>query len=177
MSLAPDLPSGRRLSPSAAWLLPPLLVALLLLGVGLGASFMPPGRVLEALAGAGERSDRVIVWTLRLPRVLMAMLAGAALALAGLLLQRATRNPLAAQTTLGVVDGAALGVLLFLWAFSNSADDLTVSVLWQPAAAALGAAGFATAVALLARRDGAGPLRLILYGIALGRSRTRWPPS
>ncbi|MFQ6548080.1 FecCD family ABC transporter permease [Aestuariibius sp. 2305UL40-4] len=158
----------RRRLPSAAWVLPPILAALFLMGLGLGASFLPPDRVFAALTGTGVRSDGIIVWNLRMPRVLMAMLAGGALGLAGFLLQRATRNPLAAPATLGIVDGAALGVLTFLWAFSDEANALTVPILWQPAAAAAGALIFAAAVAWLARRDLGGPLRLILYGIALG---------
>ena len=154
--------------PLALWALPAALALLFAMSLGLGASFMPPERVLAALAGTGARADGIIVWDLRMPRVLMAMLAGGALGLAGFLLQRATRNPLAAPATLGIVDGAALGVLAFLWAFSDEANSLTVSILWQPAAATLGALVFAAAVAWLAHRDLGGPLRLILYGIALG---------
>jgi iron complex transport system permease protein len=145
------------------------LVALAVLAAGLGASLMPPGRVLAALLGEGARTDTVIVWTLRLPRVALALLAGAALALAGALLQRVTRNPVGEPSVLGVTDGAAVGVVAFLWIFSDSANLLTVSIHWQPVAAALGAFAFAAAVALLTLLDPAGrtPLRLILYGIAL----------
>ena len=82
---------------------------------------MPLGRVIAALAGSGERMDQVIVWTLRMPRVLLAMLAGAALALAGLLLQRVMRNPIASPSVLGLVDGAAVGVVLYFWNYSNEA--------------------------------------------------------
>ncbi len=144
-----------------------LLMALLVTGVGIGSSFIGPGRVVSALLGTGERMDMVIVWTLRLPRVALAALAGAALALSGALLQRATRNPLAAPSVLGITDGAAVGVLLFLTIFSDAANHLTVSVAWQPAFAALGAAGFALLVLLLGGRHRADPLRLLLYGVAL----------
>lgn len=144
-----------------------VLALLTLAGIGLGSSFMPPGRVVAALFGTGARMDEVIVWTLRLPRVALALLAGAALATAGALMQRATRNPLAAPSVLGIVHGAALGVLVFFWLFSNEANALTVPVLWQPLAAALGALVFALAVGLLAYADRAGPVRLLLYGVAL----------
>ncbi|SFQ22997.1 FecCD family ABC transporter permease [Tranquillimonas alkanivorans] len=143
------------------------LAVLFLAGVGVGSSFIPPERVIAALFGAGERTDGIIVWNLRLPRVLLAILAGVALALAGALLQRATRNPLASPSVLGVVDGAAVGVLVFLFAFSDSANLLQVSVLWQPAFAAAGAGVFALAVAGLVWRDRGDPMRLILYGVAL----------
>jgi iron complex transport system permease protein len=145
------------------------LAVLIALATALGSSFMPLGRVAAALVGQGARMDEVIVWTLRLPRVALAVLAGMALALAGALLQRITRNPIAAPSVLGITDGAAVGVVAFLWIFSDAANTLTVSIHWQPLAAALGAFAFAALVALLAALDPAGrsPLRVILYGIAL----------
>lgn len=145
-----------------------ILVALAIASIGLGSSTMSVGRVLLAVAGEGARSDTVIVWSLRMPRLLMATLCGAALALAGFALQRATRNALAAPSVLGIVDGAAFGVMIFLFAFSNESNALTVSILWQPLAAASGALLFALTVILLAVRTGAPPLRVILYGVALG---------
>jgi iron complex transport system permease protein len=130
---------------------------------------MPLDRVVSALLGQGEPMDEVIVWTLRLPRVALAVLAGMALALAGALLQRVTRNPIAAPSVLGITDGAAVGVVAFLWIFSDEANLLTVSIHWQPLAAMIGAFAFAALVAALAVLDPAGrsPLRVILYGIAL----------
>ena len=148
-------------------LLAAVLAGLSLAGLALGASMMPLDRVLAALWGQGSRPDTIILWNLRMPRVALAVLAGAALGIAGVLLQRATRNPLAAPSVLGIVDGAALGVLLFLLAFSNEANALTVSIYWQPVAAATGACVFAALVALLWRREVHNPMRLILYGVAL----------
>ncbi|MEM7768783.1 MAG: iron chelate uptake ABC transporter family permease subunit [Pseudomonadota bacterium] len=142
-----------------------LLIALL--AVAIGSSFMPLDRVIAALLGAGSRADGVILWNIRLPRVLLAALSGAALAVAGLLLQRATRNPLAAPSVLGIVDGAAVGVLVFFLIFSNEANALVVSVHWQPLAAIGGALVFATTVGVLAWQDAVSPLRLLLYGVAM----------
>ena len=144
-----------------------VLAILLVLGTGIGSSWIGPSRVLAALIGQGSATDEIIIWTLRLPRVALAMLAGAALALAGLLLQRSVRNPIASPSVLGIVDGAAVGVVLFLWIWSNEANALTVSIHWLPLAATCGAATFACAVVLIARRDAVQPSRLILYGIAL----------
>jgi iron complex transport system permease protein len=146
-----------------------VLAALTVVATGLGSSAMPLDRVVSALLGQGARMDEVIVWTLRLPRVALAILAGMALALAGALLQRVTRNPIAAPSVLGITDGAAVGVVAFLWAFSDEANLLTVSIHWQPLAAVIGAFTFAAFVAALAVLDPAGrsPLRVILYGIAL----------
>ncbi|MAU21969.1 MAG: iron ABC transporter permease [Martelella sp.] len=146
------------------------LLALCVIGAtGLGSSFIGPDRVISALLGDGARMDTVIVWTLRLPRVALAVAAGMALGLAGAILQRALRNPMAAPSILGITDGAALGVVTFLWLFSDEANVLTVSIQWQPLAAIIGALAFAALVGLLTladtrRRD---PVRVILYGIAL----------
>lgn len=160
--------NGLALSPAARLALIACPVGLFfLLGVGTGSSFMAPDRVLAALLNVGSRTESIIVWNIRLPRVLLAVLAGAALAVAGVLLQRATRNPLASPSVLGVVDGAALGVLLFLFVFSNEANVLTVPIVWQPAFAVLGAFAFAAAVALLVWQNRTRPMRLILYGVAL----------
>lgn len=144
-----------------------LLLILAVLAIGMGASWISPARVFAALIGQGSQTDEIIIWTLRLPRVLLAILAGAALALAGLLLQRVVRNPIASPAVLGIVDGAAVGVVLFLWIFSNEANALTVSIHWLPLAATTGAGVFAGIVVALARRDAAQPARLILYGVAL----------
>ncbi|SDY56083.1 FecCD family ABC transporter permease [Citreimonas salinaria] len=150
-------------------LLVALLGALTVLATGMGSSHMPPGRVAAALLGYGARMDEVIVWTLRLPRVALAILAGMALALSGALLQRVTRNPIAAPSILGITDGAAVGAVGFLWAFSDDANLLVVSIHWQPLAAITGAFAFAGLVTILAFLDpgGRGPLRVILYGVAL----------
>jgi iron complex transport system permease protein len=145
------------------------LTALTVVATGIGSSYMPLHRVAAALFGQGPRMDEVVVWTLRLPRVALAVLAGMALALAGALLQRVTRNPIAAPSVLGVTDGAAVGVVGFFWIFSDDANALTVSIHWQPLAAATGAFVFAGLVALFASLDpgGRSPLRILLYGIAL----------
>lgn len=144
-----------------------LLCALIVLATGIGSSWIGPKRVIGALVGQGSQTDEVIIWTLRLPRVALSILAGAALGLAGLLLQRIVRNPIASPSVLGIVDGAAVGVVVFLWIWSNEANALTVSIHWLPLAATVGAATFAIAVVAVAGADALQPARLILYGIAL----------
>lgn len=159
------------LTPRRIPVLPLLLIAfgtLILFSAGTGASFISPGRVLSAMLGTGSQTDQIILWTLRLPRVVVAALGGACLGLAGYILQIVARNPLATPSTLGVTDGAAVGVVAFLWIFSNEANALVVSIHWQPLAAVAGAAVFLAITGLLTLSDPQrGPLRLILYGIAV----------
>jgi iron complex transport system permease protein len=143
------------------------LALAMLVSIALGSTWIPPERVLAALLGAGETTDALIVGQFRAPRAVQAALAGACLGVAGFLLQRATRNPLAAPSVLGIVDGAGLGVILFLTLFSNDSNALTVSIHWQPLAAALGGLALVALVFALGARELAQPVRLILYGVAL----------
>ena len=80
-----------------------------LLGLGVGSVTVPPGEVLAALLGAGEESTRTLIVHLRLPRVALAFLTGAALAVGGTVMQSVLENPLASPFGLGVSAGAGLG--------------------------------------------------------------------
>ena len=142
-------------------------LALTLAGIGFGSTWIAPETVLEVLAGGGERSARLVVLQLRLPRVAAAAIAGGAIGFAGYLLQRITRNDLASPGVLGVVDGAALGVVLFMAVFSSEANMMTVSVAWQPLAAVLGALSAIGLVFVLSGRQASSAIRLLLFGIAV----------
>lgn len=85
-----------------------------LLGVRFGSVPMTSMEVLTAFTGGGEPSTRFIVVELRLPRVLLGMLVGGGLALAGAVLQALLRNPLAEPYILGISGGAAAGVVATL---------------------------------------------------------------
>jgi len=95
------------------------VLAVVLTGVALAALFvgsagLSPSAVARALAGRAEASsvEAIVTLSLRLPRVAVAVLAGAALAVAGVGFQALTRNPLAEPSILGVSSGAAFGVVL-----------------------------------------------------------------
>ena len=122
------------------------VLAVVLTGVALAALFvgsagLSASAVARALAGRAEASsvEAIVTLSLRLPRVAVAVLAGAALAVAGVGFQALTRNPLAEPSILGVSSGAAFGVVL-AQIFGLSAGLL----------AALGVAAFAFGGALLA---------------------------
>lgn len=91
-------------------------LALLAVGVVwdlmIGARPMSAGQVLNALFGSGHSLSAEIVRTIRLPRVLMAVMVGFAMAVAGVLMQGATNNPLAAPDIVGVSAGASLVVVV-----------------------------------------------------------------
>ena len=103
-----------------------ILIAMTLLlfvsNIIFGAIDIPLSDILRVLTG-GESSNRsveFIVLGSRLPQAITALLAGSSLAVAGLLLQTAFRNPLAGPTILGVSSGASLGVALVMLLFGGS---------------------------------------------------------
>lgn len=87
------------------------LVLLSALSLSSGSRAIPLGDVVAALARPGDDMAHMIVWTIRLPRTLIALCVGMALGLSGALLQTVTRNPLAAPGLLGINAGAALAVV------------------------------------------------------------------
>lgn len=142
--------------------------ALFLLRVSLGTVVLPPVSVARALAGLESAVPTSIVNGFRLPRALAAMLAGAAIAVSGLLMQTVLRNPLAGPWILGVVGCARLGVAAFLilgplfgLALATTLGPLASGAL--AIAAALGAAGGMLAIASLSRRVSA--VTLLIAGV------------
>jgi len=153
---------GVRIAPSRALGVLALGGALLaVVALGRGAVAIAPARVVAALAGDGSAQDLAIVWSIRLPRVILAMLVGGALATAGTTLQAIARNPLADPTLIGVSGGAALGAVASLVAGVHGA--------WAMPVAAFAGAQVTTLVALrLARVDHRiSAVTLLLGGVGL----------
>jgi iron complex transport system permease protein len=91
-----------------------LAVAVSLMALAVGAAALPLRDVVAALTGGGDATTRTIVLELRLPRVVLALLAGGGLAVAGAVFQALLRNPLAEPYVLGVAGGAAVGAVAAL---------------------------------------------------------------
>ncbi|RSK28477.1 iron ABC transporter permease [Bacillus sp. HMF5848] len=154
----------------AAWiLLLTFIIAaiIVILNVGMGDMFIPPAHVIDVLLGGGTKMEALVVKSFRLPRILMALLAGACLGMAGAILQGIIRNPLASPDIIGLSKGAAVGVVAFLTLFSNENNALTVSIVWLPLAAFIGAVIAAFLVYILAWSKGVSPIRLVLVGIGI----------
>ncbi|MFV0408224.1 MAG: FecCD family ABC transporter permease [Paracoccus sp. (in: a-proteobacteria)] len=132
--------------------------------LAIGSRHIPPRDVLDALLRANPANDlHLIVRELRVPRTLLAVLAGAALGLAGAMMQALTRNPLAEPGLLGINAGAALAVVLGIAVFGLSEMSAYV---WFGFAGA----GLAGAVVFLlgrAHETGTDPIRLVLAGAGL----------
>ncbi len=143
-----------------------VLFAASITGLGLGSTQMSWSKVTAAFIGRGYGVDNLVLFDLRLPRVIMCMLVGSGLAVSGVILQGITRNDLASPGTVGVSGGAGLGMLfMLLWSPTIVA---TIPML-LPAGAVVGALLTTTLVFALSFRQGIVlPSRLLLVGIAVG---------
>jgi iron complex transport system permease protein len=130
---------------------------------------LPLPDVLAALVGEGHQADRFVVTDVRLPRALVAALAGAALALSGAIFQTLVRNPLASPDVIGVTAGASVpAVAIYV---------MGASAALVPLAAFAGALTASALLYALAWRGGLSPYRLVLIGIgieALGTAGTSY---
>jgi iron complex transport system permease protein len=165
----PASPNTTRFLGSRTLLLPGLflcgmlLVAALLWSITLGAAEITPQVVYDALFNFDEAElDHQIIQTVRLPRVVAGAIVGAALAVAGAMMQGLTRNPLADSGLLGINAGASFSVVLVVSVLGSSS-------LAGYAAAALVGAGIAAAFVygLGSLGGSATPLRLTLAGVIL----------
>jgi len=138
-----------------------LLLLLCLASVAFGVRDVPIGDIIAGLGGATGSVEQAAV-VARLPRTVLAVLVGAALAMSGTAMQAVTRNPLADPGILGVSAGAALAVVI-AFAFFGVADPVATMLVAIAGAAA--AAVFVYAVGSLGR-GGATPLKLALAGAA-----------
>lgn len=140
-----------------------VLAALAVISLGVGARDIAPSAVVASFTGFDGSSDHIVVQELRLPRLLVGLVVGLALALAGMLMQGLTRNPVADPGILGVSAGASFGVVLAIgWLGVTDAADY----LWF---ALLGAAVASALVYALGtgRRGRGGPATLTLAGAVL----------
>jgi iron complex transport system permease protein len=151
------------------------LVAVALLSLGIGASGLSLRDVLTVLAAGPNAEhlpagDVVIVWQIRMPRILLGMLIGASLAVAGAVLQGLFRNPLADPGLVGVSSGAALGaVTVIVFGPGVLAPLLAVTGIFAlPLAAFLGGLVATIILYVIATRRGRTSVAtMLLAGIAL----------
>lgn len=145
-----------------------LLTAVAGVALFVGSAGLSPRAVVRALAGRAEAEsvESVVTLGLRLPRVLVATLAGGALAVAGVAFQALTRNPLAEPSVLGVTSGAAFGVVVAQIAGFGSGVTDTLAV----AACAFGGALLAavTVYAIAVSPGGVAIQTLLLAGVIVG---------
>jgi iron complex transport system permease protein len=139
-----------------------LLVLVGLVSLAVGSKALPLGTVIDVLLSPDGSEASTIVNSLRLPRTLLAIAVGAALGIAGALMQGHTRNPLAEPGLLGVSNGAAFAVVLGIFVFGVT--DLA-GYAWL---SLIGAGLASVAVfAIGSTRGGPNPVSLLLAGMAV----------
>ncbi|NNE69045.1 MAG: iron ABC transporter permease [Rhodothermales bacterium] len=149
----------------------PALVATVLAGVSIGSVEVSARDALTVLGnrlgveGITHPTVDSIVWQLRLPRVLLALIVGGGLAVVGVAMQALVRNPLAEPYILGLSSGAAAGAATF---YLGYLPGFLMAILSLPMAAFLGGLGTISLVYLVARTgSGLSVTRLLLAGVAM----------
>ncbi len=139
------------------------LLVLCVLSLAIGTRTIPPGQVVATLFGHGAPDVDAVIWGGRFPRTLLAIVVGAALGLAGAIMQALTRNPLGDPGLLGISAGAAFGIVV---AVATTGIAGLYGYIWFAFAGAL----VASAVVYLlgsVGRGGATPVKLALAGVAI----------
>ncbi len=153
-------------------LLTALLGVAIVLAIAIGTTPIAPGTVVRVPASrllpfahvsGVDETDAIVIWIVRTPRVLVAALVGAALAIAGAQMQGLFQNPMASPDIIATSSGAALGAVLAI-----ALGFAQVSLVWLPLAAFAGALISLTIVYALTTRGGRTPIAmLLLAGVAL----------
>ncbi|MCM3747075.1 iron ABC transporter permease [Paenibacillus pasadenensis] len=146
-----------------------LIIAMIFISAGWGYSSLGYKRLLPVLFGDGSRKEEFVLFTIRLPRIFITLLAGIGLALSGAILQRVTRNDLADPGIIGINAGAGLGVAIF---FLYSPIEPGNFAYLLTAVAFFSAMLTAFLIYLFSYRKGEGlnPVRLVLVGVGFSLS-------
>lgn len=146
-----------------------LIFLVFVISINLGSYSTTPLEVLKTLIGQGTKAQSMVVWDLRLPRIIIALLVGTALATSGTILQGVTKNDLADSGILGINSGAALFVVIYIFFMNGNVYDgvSDVTVFTMPIVALIGAGFGAFLVYVLSWKNGIKSSRLLLTGIGI----------
>ncbi|QKY68561.1 iron ABC transporter permease [Lentibacillus sp. CBA3610] len=156
--------TGRFVSVSV--LLIVLIVVMFFIALATGVVSISPLGVIQTIFGQGTDRQELVLLDFRLPRIVLALLVGAGLAVSGAILQGVTQNELAEPGILGINTGAGFAVVLFIFFIQDSLNG-TFSIFMMPLFALLGALLAAFLVYTLAWKNGVNPIRLVLVGIGI----------
>jgi iron complex transport system permease protein len=157
----PDLFKKQRL---LLMMLSVLILLTAFISIGLGYSSVSYDRLLPTLFGNGSFKEEFILFSIRLPRIIITVLAGMALALSGSILQGITRNDLADPGIIGINSGAGVSIAVFFLFFPIDAASFAYLL---PIVAFAGALLTACLIYLFSysKRNGIQPVRLVLVGV------------
>ncbi|NLP49722.1 iron ABC transporter permease [Bacillus sp. RO1] len=141
-----------------------LIVTTIVVGIGIGPASLSFDRLIPTILGQGSFKEEFVLFSIRLPRILITILAGMALALSGSILQGITRNDLADPGIIGINAGAGVAISVF---FLYVPINVGSFVYMLPAVAFFGALITAMLIYLFSyqRNGGLQPVRLVLVGV------------
>ncbi|MGG3282042.1 FecCD family ABC transporter permease [Paenibacillus solani] len=158
----------RRKVMSVSMILLLAIAAVFLVSLNMGTMKIPLDEVIKAFNGTGTEQNYTVLVHFRLPRMVIAILIGAGIAVSGAILQSVSRNALADPGILGINSGAGLAVVLYIFYFQGSSFSSGIwSVYIMPFAALFGAFLAAFLIYTLAWKQGVTPIRLVLVGIGI----------
>lgn len=141
-----------------------MIIITTIVSMGLGYSSLSYNRLIPTLLGEGTFKEEFVLFSVRLPRIVITLLAGMALALSGAILQGITRNDLADPGIIGINSGAGVAISVF---FLYVPIDVGSFIYLLPVVAFIGALITACLIYLFSYSKGVGlqPIRLILIGV------------
>jgi len=144
-----------------------LLLVIAVVSMNVGKMNLSPAEVFRVVLGQGTDKQNLIVFQLRLPRIVLAVLVGIGMSVSGSVMQSLLKNDMASPGTLGISSGAGLFVLLYISVFTSMS---AATPFMLPALAFVGGIMAAALIFMLSYRRGReiSPTGLILTGVAMG---------
>ncbi|QTM98479.1 iron chelate uptake ABC transporter family permease subunit [Sediminibacillus dalangtanensis] len=144
------------------------IIATLVLSLNLGVIRISPLEIFRTVTGNGDAQNEMVLFQFRLPRMTIALLIGAGMAISGALLQSVTRNELADPGIIGINAGAGFAVVLYIFLFEgNAVASSSLSIYMMPLSALIGAVTAAVLIYAISWKNGVSPIRLVLVGIGI----------
>ncbi|WP_080848529.1 FecCD family ABC transporter permease [Cytobacillus gottheilii] len=143
-------------------------IVMFFVSLNTGLTKIPPLEVVKTIFGAGDEGTKMVLFDFRLPRMVLALLVGAGISLAGAILQGVSQNALADPGILGINAGAGFAVVLFMFFSQGTGFAIgALSIFSLPFTALAGAFVAALLIYVIAWKNGVTPVRLILVGIGI----------
>ncbi len=145
-----------------------LIITVSLISLNIGKVSISPAEVWQTIVGNGTAKQELVLFEIRLPAILLAILVGAGMAISGAVLQTVTQNELAEPGILGINAGAGLAVLIYITVFQSTLGSQSqIGTFIMPLFAFAGAMLTAVLILALSWKKGLHTIRLLLVGIGI----------